>query len=340
MGWITVIWLMMASACLTLAGIYFLAILADIRQDDERASQVIDRMRGLLKRQTLDARRLDVGALVGDVAALVRVDAVKRQVKLGVNVQGDLPYVRGDRVHLQQVLLNLILNGMDALNGASRDDRRVSVTARLDGAENVEIEVDDAGHGIPSGALARVFDPFFTTKPGGMGMGLAISRTIIEAHGGRAALAHSGNPFATLFLTGHGDIPSSVRAMRDGAEDFLEKRAPKEQILEAVTRSLARDAREREARARQRDLRARFDALTPREFEVLGHVVRGQLNKQIAGDLSIHERTVKLHRTAITTKLRVQSVAELTRLTEEAGFSRHPHQPSPRGSSRRPRGHL
>ena len=95
---------------------------------------------------------------------------------------------------------------------------------------------------------------------------------------------------------------------------------PKAQLLGAVKRALARDAREREARARQRELRARFDALTPRELEVLGHVVRGRLNKQIAGDLGIHERTVKLHRTAITTKLRVQSVAELTRLTDEAGF--------------------
>ena len=136
----------------------------------------------------------------------------------------------------------------------------------------------------------------------------------------QAALARSSNPLPILFLTGHGDIPSSVRAMREGAEDFLEKRAPKAQLLEAVTRALARDARERQARNRQRDVCARFDALTPREFEVLGHVVRGQLNKQIAGDLGIHERTVKLHRTAITTKLGVQSVAELTRLTDEAGF--------------------
>ena len=126
------------------------AILADIRKDDQRAGQVIDRMRGLLKRQTLDTRRLDVGALVGDVAALVRVDAAARQVKLDVDVPGDLPPVRGDRVHLQQVLLNLILNGMDALNGASREDRRVSVTARLDGAQTVEIAVSDTGPGIPA----------------------------------------------------------------------------------------------------------------------------------------------------------------------------------------------
>ena len=136
----------------------------------------------------------------------------------------------------------------------------------------------------------------------------------------QSALAQSRNPLPILFLTGHGDIPSSVRAMRDGAEDFLEKRAPKAQLLDAVKRALARDAREREARARQREVRARFDALTTRELEVLGHVVRGRLNKQIAGDLGIHERTVKLHRTAITTKLRVQSVAELTRLTDEAGL--------------------
>ena len=136
----------------------------------------------------------------------------------------------------------------------------------------------------------------------------------------QSALARSGNPLPLLFLTGHGDIPSTVRAMRGGAEDFLEKRAPKEKLLDAVRRALARDAREREERARQRELRARFDALSERELEVLSHVVQGRLNKQIAADLGIHERTVKLHRTAITTKLGVQSVAELTRLTEEAGI--------------------
>jgi len=136
----------------------------------------------------------------------------------------------------------------------------------------------------------------------------------------QSALTRSHNPLPILFLTGHGDIPSSVRAMRGGAVDFLEKRAPKEKLLDAVRRALARDAREREERARHRELRARFDALSQRELEVLSHVVQGRLNKQIAGDLGIHERTVKLHRTAITTKLGVQSVAELTRLTLEAGI--------------------
>jgi signal transduction histidine kinase len=161
------------------------AILSDIRADDERAGQVIDRMRGLLKRQTLDTAQLDVGALVKDVAALVRIDAATRQVKVEVEVPADLPPVRGDRVQIQQVLLNLILNGMDALHETRPEDRRVNVIARLDGAQLVEIAVGDAGPGIPADTLARIFDPFFTTKPNGMGIGLAISRSIVEAHSGR-----------------------------------------------------------------------------------------------------------------------------------------------------------
>ena len=143
----------------------------------------------------------------------------------------------------------------------------------------------------------------------------------MDGLGLQAALARSSNPLPVLFLTGNGDIPSSVRAMRGGAEDFLEKLAPKEKLLDAVTRALARDAGERETRGRRQELRALFGTLSSREIEVLGHVVRGRLNKQIAGDLGIHERTVKLHRTAITTKLGVPSVAELTRLTHEAGIT-------------------
>ena len=130
------------------------AILSDIRSDDERAGQVIDRMRGLLKRQTLDAARLDVGVLVGDVAALVRIDAATRQVKLDVDVPADLPLVRGDRVQIQQVLLNLILNGMDALDETRLEDRCINVIARPDGAQSIEISVGDTGRGIPADKLA------------------------------------------------------------------------------------------------------------------------------------------------------------------------------------------
>ena len=134
------------------------------------------------------------------------------------------------------------------------------------------------------------------------------------------ALIKADSPMPVIFLTGHGDIPTSVRAMRHGAEDFLTKRAPKEELLDAVKRALTRDAQAREQRARLHELRARFDAVTPREREVLAHVLQGKLNKQIAYDLGINERTVKLHRTSFMSKLQVQSVTELTRLVQEAGL--------------------
>jgi signal transduction histidine kinase len=161
------------------------AILADIRADDKRAGMVIDRMRALLRRNELDARPIAVGELVADVVGLAQADALARRVKLTTDSSSELPRVRGDRVHLQQVLLNLIVNAMDALEGSGRQDRQIDVTARLNDTGMVVIAVSDTGHGIPVDALPRVFDPFYTTKPTGMGIGLAVSRTIIEAHGGR-----------------------------------------------------------------------------------------------------------------------------------------------------------
>src|SRR5437762_526464 len=175
------------------------AILADIRADDQRAGDVIGRMRALLKRHVLDTQLLDLAELVGDVAKLAQPDAATRHVKLTVNLPADLPPVRGDRVHLQQVLLNLILNGIDALNRAGPEDRRVTVSARVDAARTVEIAVSDTGHGIAAEKLAHVFDPFFTTKPDGMGMGLPISRTIVESHGGRLWAENNNNDTGATF---------------------------------------------------------------------------------------------------------------------------------------------
>ncbi|HUI82649.1 MAG TPA: ATP-binding protein, partial [Candidatus Binatia bacterium] len=108
-----------------------------------------------------------------------------RHIRLESAVAENLPPVFGDLVHLQQVLLNLIVNGLDAIDQVNRGDRRVSVTATFDGAKTVEIAVSDSGPGIPADELTHIFDSFFTTKPKGMGMGLPISRTIIEAHNGR-----------------------------------------------------------------------------------------------------------------------------------------------------------
>jgi len=127
-----------------------------------------------------------------------------------------------------------------------------------------------------------------------------------------------GLPF--VFLTGRGDVPSAVSAMRHGAVDFLDKCAPQHALLSSLERALELDTKARAVRVRREQLEQRFAVLTAREREVLEHVVHGRMNKQIAAALGIHERTVKLHRNAITTKLGVRSVAELTTLAREIGL--------------------
>lgn len=160
------------------------AILADIRRDDQRAGAVIDRMRALLKRRALEFERLSVSELLNDVMALTRAEAQSRQVNLRFNVAPDLHPVQGDRVHLQQVLLNLLMNGMDAMAEVPSGRRRLDVYARNSSGNTVEVAVSDSGPGIPTDKLGRVFEPFFTTKPHGMGVGLAICQTIISTHHG------------------------------------------------------------------------------------------------------------------------------------------------------------
>jgi len=161
------------------------AILEDIRKDDQRASAVIDRIRALLRREAVEMTTLNVRGVLGDVATLLRPDAAARQVALEFGVPADLPAVRGDQVQIQQVLLNLILNGMDSLEGLRDRPRSVTVTARREGPSSVEISVSDSGRGIDAAHFGRIFEPFFTTKAKGIGMGLSISRGLIEAHGGR-----------------------------------------------------------------------------------------------------------------------------------------------------------
>lgn len=166
------------------------AIIADIRKDDQRAGDVIDRLRALLKRRDIESNALSASHLLDEVHALTRADAAARGVKLVVQSPTGLPLVRGDRVHLQQVLINLIINAMDALGESPSIDRQVRVEAKPIGTDFVQVSVMDNGLGIPIEKLSHVFDPFFTTKPHGMGMGLPISRTIIEAHGGTISAAN------------------------------------------------------------------------------------------------------------------------------------------------------
>jgi len=136
----------------------------------------------------------------------------------------------------------------------------------------------------------------------------------------QSALAQGPDPLPVLFLTGQPDTASAVRAMRDGAEDFLEKTADEGVLLDAVRRALARDRHARQERFQRQALRELFDTISSRECQVLVEVLRGRLNKQIANDLAIHERTVKAHRKAIMGKLNIRSVAALVQLSYEAGF--------------------
>jgi len=145
----------------------------------------------------------------------------------------------------------------------------------------------------------------------------------------QSALARTPGPLPVLFLTHGPDTASIVRAMRGGAEDVLEKTVEKGVLLEAVRRALAHDQQAREERLQRQALRQAFDTISPREREVLGHVLRGRLNKQIASDLGIGERTVKVHRQSLMFKLKVRSVAGLARTSQAAGFS-SPDLPSPR----------
>ena len=161
------------------------AILADIRVDDQRAGSVINRMRQLLQRRSLELNRLDLSEVLTGAVTLVQADARTRQVEVTLQLPVKLPDISGDRVHLQQVLLNLILNGLDAMADGVKSERRLTVRAGLAQDGNVEVAVSDCGTGIPADQQNRLFEPFFTTKPEGMGMGLVISRTIIEAHGGK-----------------------------------------------------------------------------------------------------------------------------------------------------------
>jgi signal transduction histidine kinase len=167
------------------------AIVSDIRKDDRRAGDVIEQMRALIKRRTLQMNPLALNDLIEDVISLVHSDALARHVALDYVMAPGLPLVAGDRVHLSQVLLNLIINGMDAMQTSTASTKRVVIEVRPREQGRVEVAVTDSGPGVPPEVIDKVFDPFFTTKTGGLGMGLPISRTIIEAHGGKLWAEHA-----------------------------------------------------------------------------------------------------------------------------------------------------
>ena len=167
------------------------AAIGDMIEDAARASDVIKRLRSLFRGEELKKTELELGHLVGEVAKIVRSDALTRNVSFALDLAPAAAIVLGDRVQLQQAVLNLVLNAFEAVAGAGHGSRQVVVKVPVS-ERSAQILVRDSGGGIDAEALPRIFDPFFTTKPDGMGMGLAISRSIVESHGGR--LTASPNP--------------------------------------------------------------------------------------------------------------------------------------------------
>jgi PAS domain S-box-containing protein len=183
-------------------------ILKDIVEQDNRAGEVIRRLRLLLKKGEVRQQPLDLNHLVQEVLKLIRSDLVNHSVVAHTELATDLPPVKGDRVQLQQVLLNLVMNACDAMNGNTPADRQLVVRTELCADKNVRVSVADGGAGLAPDKLEQVFMPFYTTKPHGLGLGLSVCRTIITAHGGNLWATNGEARGAVFYFT----IPSLEEA--------------------------------------------------------------------------------------------------------------------------------
>ena len=404
------------------------AILKSVVRDDKRAADTIRTMRALLRQDETGRARIDVAAALREVlqvlAAELRRQGVRVETGLGANC-----WAVADKVQIEQVALNLIINAAAAMQACPRDERWVRVSASRTDDGRVVVAVRDAGVGIAAENLDAVFEPFWTTRREGLGLGLAVCRSIAQAHRGtiaveanadrgvtfrfqlpaatsdpaeagaaaeelgpqapartatgaptvcvvddddtvreslvrqlaaegwnalayasatefleRASLAEvgcvlldnrmpgmsgiellerlavGGDAPPVVFLSGNSDVATGVEAMKLGAVDFLVKPVDGDALVAAVRKALERHAGERKRSLEREACRALVGRLSAREREVLTHVIRGRLNKQIAADLDIAEQTVKQHRGRVMEKIEVRSVVELVRVCEAAGF--------------------
>jgi len=187
-------------------------IVSDIRKADLRADQVLGHLRNFLQKRETLMQSLDLNDAIADVLPLVLGDARRRRVQIRTELSDDLPRVFGNQTQLQQVLINLMVNGMDAMTNTPEARRQLVVrTAKPNGDARIEVTVSDHGSGIPTGSMPRLFESFFTTRAEGMGLGLSIARSIVETHGGRVWADNNPEGGATFHFT------VQAASMRSGA---------------------------------------------------------------------------------------------------------------------------
>jgi PAS domain S-box-containing protein len=395
---------------------------SDVIDDARRASEVIQRLKTLLKPGERKLEVVDINQLVTEATQLLNSEIVIRQIALTMELAPDLPAVSGDRVQFLQVLLNLATNAFDAMEKLDPDDRHLLIRTSQVASKGVEVCVKDSGAGFKGESYQRLTEPFYTTKESGMGMGLAISRTILQTHGGRLWAENNPGPGAAfyftlpvagaadaiaehehehehehkedqpgvatvfivdddpsvrkamgrlmqsagyavetfesaqaflqreqyagngclvvdlhmpgetgldlqttlntrtytmpvIFVTGAGSTSAGVRAMKRGAMDFLSKPVDDDELLRVVARAVETDHEARTRHAQQVAATEKVARLTSREGEIMGMVVKGMLNKQIAHTLGISEKTVKTHRGRVMDKVEAGSVTDLVRIS-------------------------
>ncbi|MDM0047092.1 response regulator [Variovorax dokdonensis] len=407
-------------------------VLEAVEREEKRAAQTIRAMRSLMKREDTRCERFELAGALEEVLRLLGAELQSQGIRVQTRFDRSCQ-VSGDRTQLEQVLLNLMFNAAAAMQGCQPADRLITVEVSRGAPGKVLVKVSDAGQGIAARDLETIFEPFWTTRQEGLGLGLAICRSIVETHNGRiwgkSSLGHgttfhvelpladaekpksqvqapmparivtaqheasptepaaplvcvvdddggvreslvrlldeagwsttsyasadeflaeppegdvaclvldmrmpgisgpqlqqqlveNGISAPVIFVTGHGDVAAGIDAMKLGAVDFLEKPVDEAVLLAAVQRACDRHAAVAAQAQVLAGARQRMALLSSREREIVGHVVRGRLNKQIAADLGISEQTVKQHRGRVMEKMGVRSLADLVRACEAAG---------------------
>jgi FixJ family two-component response regulator/signal transduction histidine kinase len=391
------------------------AVLESVVSDGHRAGEVVGSVRAMFKKDSEEKAPLDLNDLIQDILGLVRGELQTQGIIVQTGLSRALPLVLGNGGQLQQVILNLVRNGADAMGSVSGRARVLGVNSAVHDPDGVLVSVEDSGTGIDPKNIERIFESFYNEiaghgdgafdlsvdyrspswpplgftrcrswrgfqRPvaGGQGRGRIVSAQsdtesvvfiIDDDESLRVALkrlfrsvglqtevfasapeflqsnlpdvpsclvldvrlpgvsgldfqAELGNAhihIPIVFITGHGDIPMSVRAMKAGAVEFLTKPLREQDLLDAVREALDRDRIRREQQITDTDLRARFESLTPREREVMAFVTAGLMNKQVASAMDVAEITVKFHRGHIMRKMGASSLADLVRMADSLG---------------------